>query len=322
MVLIFLALSQINARASALELHLVSAKRSQIVGEPADLRLFLVNKGSATVNVAAALQTYDHIQLEINKQWVECAIASRGTAGVPEVEWQQIKPAAQLSVALPGFYCPEDAGPISNGKDWREIAGDYRVRVEISYQAVPSYVTERAGPPPEGAFQGTISSDIVDIAVTQPLGVDAEALRWARENRHDPVSTQVASQFPTSRYAALLEWQYISIGSREPEYVKTFSEKGLYPDWRSVPDGSSAEGQRAVNAGKDMARWRVDEGERILREQKRFPYERGVRLSVGVSYAILGEKDKAKRILKALATEETTPEAEWAISYLTLQGWR
>jgi hypothetical protein len=42
----------------------------------------------------------------------------------------------------------------------------------------------------------------------------------------------------------------------------------------------------------------------------------------GESNAIVGEKDKATRILKALATEETTPEAEWAIRYPTLSGWR
>lgn len=70
-----------------------------------------------------------------------------------------------------------------------------------------------------------------------------------------------------------------------------------------------------------MARWRVEHGERLLREQKDFPYERDIRLSVAVGHAALGSKEKSQEMLRLLAGEKETVEGEWAQRFLVLQGW-
>jgi hypothetical protein len=70
-----------------------------------------------------------------------------------------------------------------------------------------------------------------------------------------------------------------------------------------------------------MARWRIEQGERLLREQRDFPYERDVRLSVALSYAAIGNEAKASQLLNAPKIETGTPESHWAARFLTLQGW-
>ncbi len=306
-----------------LELRLVSTRRTQLCGEPSDVRLFLVNGGAAKVYVDRAFLGPLHIEMEMKGEWVECAQTQ--LAILPGVramaQWQQIEPGAELLIGVGGFWCPRDAGPVSRGRDWREIPGDYKLRVEASHRIDPVDL-ERTGPAPAGAGDWTLRSRIVDVSVEEPTGVDAEAFRWAKEHGHAPVSVEVANEFPSSYYAAFLTWQLLlTIRDSDPEYVKGGIEKGQYPPWRSVPDPTGSNGWRSVSKGEDMARWRIEQGERLLREHPDFPYGRDVRLSVAVSYAVLAQREHATRLLRALAGEKGSPEGQWAERFLALQGW-
>jgi thioredoxin-like negative regulator of GroEL len=80
-------------------------------------------------------------------------------------------------------------------------------------------------------------------------------------------------------------------------------------------DGEASTRARTWRAGA------FEQGERLLREQQNSPYERDVRLSVAVSYVVLGRKDKAARLLKALVGDKGTLEGRWAERFLALQGW-
>lgn len=308
-----------SADTQGLEIRYSSLKRTQLAGEPTDLRLFLVNGGAAPAHVARCFLTND-IRMEIEGEWVEC-VRWQGTPGVPDVEWQQVDPGAQVLIGgRELFWCPKDAGPASNRRDWREVAGNYKLQVEVSHR-IPSDEVARTGPPPDGAREWTLRSNIIDIAVKEPYGIDAEALQWARQHGHAPISVQVANQFPSSRYAALTVWWSLTTVNTDPEHTRSLIAKGLYPGSNSVPDPGSPNGWRSVNKGEDMARWRIEQGERLLREQQDFPYERDVRLSIAVSYAVLGNKEKATQLLRALAKEARVPESPWAERFLALQGW-
>ena len=307
--------------APELELRLASMKGTQLPGEQVDLRAVLLNRGGAPAYFERNLLD-SRIQLEINGEWTDCRPTLTILRGVvPDPRWQRIDPGDEALVGLGAFSCRDDSLAGTNNRDWSEVPGDYTLRVIMSHRMLEPHELERSGPAPEGAQAWTIASKVINLSVDEPSGVDAEALEWARENGHSPVSVEVATKFPTSRYGALVVWRLLTIRDGDPEQLKDSMAKGLYPGRSSVPDPSSPNGQRVVNAGEDMARWRIEHGERLLREQPAFPYERDVRLSIAVSYAVVGNKEKATQLLKALAKQEAVPESVWARRFLALQGW-
>lgn len=303
------------------ELRLVATKTTQLVGETPDVQLFLLNNSTAPIYVDQGfLRT--SIEMKIDDDWVNCGQMTRGTPGVrTEAQWNRIDPDAELLIGIGSYWCPEDAGPVSQGRDWTENSGTYQLQVEVSHR-IPADALSRIGPAPDGARVWTLRSNIVEVSVDDPVGIDEQAFRWAQEHGHSPLSVEVANNFPSSRYGALVVWQSLTIHDGSPEHIKDFVEKGFYPGRSSVPDASSPNGRRSVSAGEDMARWRIEQGERLLREQENFPYEQDVRLSVAVSYAAVGEKDKATELLQELKSEEGSRESRWAEHFLTLQGWQ
>ena len=150
-----LAMGYLAARpekSQALELRLVSVKEMQLVREPPDLQLFLVNNGTAPAYVDRRFLVF-HIdaQMGLGGEWVVCGQMHRGTSGVrDEARWQRIDPRASLLIGVGGFWCPEDAGPVSSGRDWTEIPGGYKLKVEVSHKMLADEL-ERVGPAPEGA---------------------------------------------------------------------------------------------------------------------------------------------------------------------------
>lgn len=322
--LFFLLTELLAARAEALEgltLRLVAKSGTQLVGDAADLRLLLANEGATSAYVDRGFLDL-HIEVEMMDVWVTCGQMHRGTPGVrTEAQWQRIDPGAELLIGLKGgYWCPEDAGPVYSGRDWREVPGDYKLRVDVSHVILP-HELERVGPAPDGARDWTLRSNVVEISVKDPVGIDAEALRWARQQKDSPVSIEVANKFPESRYAALLIGRRMTIGDAQPEYVKGLIEKGGYPPLDSVPDPSFPNGWRSINTAEEMARWLIDQGESLLRNQQGFPYERDVRLAVALSYAAIGNKEKSTELLNAIKSEKGTPEGQWAARFLALQGW-
>jgi len=304
-----------------LELRLVATKKTQLVGEAPDVHLFLVNRSTVPIYVDKGFLTTS-IEMRRNDKWEDCGQMSRGTPGVrTEPRWDRVGPGAELLIGIGSYWCPEDAGPISRKKDWTEIPGEYQLKVEVSHRIL-AHAVERVGPPPGEAADWTLQSNIVGVSVEEPQGIDGKAFRWARRHGYHPLSVEVANEFPSSRYGALVVWKSLSIVDGDPSQIAEYLDKGFYPGRGSVPDPSSPDGQRIIDAGEDMARWRIEQGERLLLEKRTSPYDRDVRLSVAVSYTAIGEKDKATRLLEALASDTGTPESEWAERFLIVQGWR
>lgn len=320
------ALAADAKKASDVELHLVALKETQLPDEQADFQLTLVNNSGRPVDFERGLLDLG-MQIEVDREWIDCRPVLTVCEGVrDELRWQRIEPGKEITLGSGafGFVCLREAtvrGPES-GFEWSQVPGSYRLR-STGVHRMPSPDEERRfGPAPEGARAWTLASNAVAVSVIEPTGVDAEALRWARQPGHHAVSVEMANEFPSSRYAALVVWQLLTIHHGSPEQVKEGVDRGFYPGRSSVPDPSSPDGRRTVNAGGNMARWRIEEGERLLRERKDFPYERDVRLSVAVSYAAIGNKEKATEQLNALKSEKGTPESQWAARFLTLQGWQ
>jgi hypothetical protein len=261
------------------------------------------------------------MQMEIDAEWIDCRPTLSVLRGVvSDPQWKRIDPGDETIVGISSFWCRDESLRMKN-LDWSELPGEYRFKVTVTHRMLESHELEQSGPAPDGANAWTLASNAIDLSVEEPSGVDAEALEWAREHGYRPVSVKVASKFPTSRYGALVVWQALTLHDGTPEQIVDSINKGFYPGRYTVPDASSANGQRTVNAGKDMARWRVEHGERLLRDQPDFPHAREVRLSVAVSYAVLGGKEEATELLTALKNETGTPQGRWAERFLALQGW-
>lgn len=311
--------------APELALHLVSMKTDHLPDEQADFRLTFVNVGSTPVDVERALLNVG-MQIQVDGEWIDCRPTLQVCPGViTEFDWRRIGPGDHLTLGAGqfGYRCLSDGsvrGPRS--RDWQSIPGDYLLRSTGTHRLPSSNEIERLGSAPDGARAWSLKSNAVSVSVAEPTGVDAEALGWARDHRHHPVSVEVEHQFPTSYYAALMVGQRLTLHGGTPEQVADSIAQGSYPGRYSIPDASSPAGQRSASAGEEMARWRIEHGERLLREQPDFPREREVRLSVAVSYAALGKKDQALHLLNAIRNETGTRESHWASRFLTLQGWQ
>ena len=86
-----------------------------------------------------------------------------------------------------------------------------------------------------------------------------------------------------------------------------------------VPDPSSPDGWTSL-AGRDLALWRIEHAERVLREHPDFPYAGQLRLAIGVNNIALGKKDAGKTTLRDLAAHSQTEVGQWARRYLTVEG--
>jgi hypothetical protein len=301
--------------------RLESRKQSQLAGEAADLRVVVTNADKSE-HVARELLSVTKLEISSGSEWMACWLEPIGPQGVVSPTWMELKAGDELPVGLGRFLC--EPGADATGRtttDWTSLPGVYRLRAHVAHS--PSKALLRADARvPGDVSDGEVDTNVIEVTVQEPHAVDADAFAWARANGHDPVSVQVARQFPASSYAALLIWRSLMVGAWSPEDVHKLMSRGQYPAWSSVPDPASPDGWRSVDQGRDMAQWRVEQGERILRDRPHFPYEAGVRLSVGLSYAALGKEAKAKKLLTAVAAREASPEAKWAASYLSLRGWR
>ena len=65
-----------------------------------------------------------------------------------------------MLIGVGGFWCPDDAGPVSSGRNWTEIPGNYKLKVEVSHEMRADEL-ERVGPALEGARDWTLRSNAV-----------------------------------------------------------------------------------------------------------------------------------------------------------------
>jgi hypothetical protein len=221
-----------------------------------------------------------------------------------------------MELSLLPFTCPgvgETFGP--SFTDWTEVPGRYRLQVE-STLVTPTDSGAAAAPP--DALGGLLTSNPVTIEVSAAQGVDAEALKWASENQHNPLDVAVANRFPTSTYSAIVLWKYVSPALPEPAKVKAALANGAFPQERAVPDPAAPDGW-ATRAGKELAQWQIETGERILGQHPGFLYERPMRLSIALAYLATGKAERGSTELRVLGKDVASPEGRWAEKYLAIK---
>jgi hypothetical protein len=169
------------ASAADVRIELRSAKAQQLVLEPEDLQLFLVNRGPAPVSVVLQSGSSPRLRIQTSDGWFDCQRSLAICPGVNEHPWTKMEPGAEVRLGPLPEICPSRAGETDRGaKDWVGIPGHYQFQAESRLgdeSELPSRITT-----PNDAFTGVLTSNIVSIDVVEPSGIDAQALAWAREH--------------------------------------------------------------------------------------------------------------------------------------------
>jgi len=194
--------------------------------------------------------------------------------------------------------------------DWTERPGTYRLRVTLApYTDVDA---------PPGALGETLQSNVVEIRVKEPAGLDAEAIAWAKGS---PMKVGVLKAFPSSEYAALFWFGNVRLSSMDPDKTRVLVDSGRYPGPNSVPDPSSDTGWRDLDS-EGVARWQAQWGERVLREHPQFAYHDEVKLIVALANMSLGNKEEGLRAVGEIAQKQGTAAAVWSGAFLGSTGQR
>jgi hypothetical protein len=303
---------------AGVDLELRSTKPQQLALEPVDLQLFLVNHGAGPVSVNFQSASVPRLRILTSDGWLDCTSSLAVCAGVSEHPWTRMAPSAEVRLGpLPGM-CPSRAGETHQGvKDWVGIPGHYAFQAETRL-AGPAELPDGIATP-DDAFTGVLTSNIVSIDVNEPSGVDAQALTWARERNNSPLSWPAVKLFPSSYYAALALLPYIDIGKADPGKVKTEIEVGRFLAWGSVPDSDTPDGWASLS-GAELAGWRIERAERILRDHPKAPFVGWLRLAIGVNQVAAGKGSDGRKLLRQLASHPEGPEGEWAKRFLGAEG--
>jgi len=303
---------------AGVQLELRSAKTQQLVLESPDLRVVLVNRGKEPVSVALTAGSAPTLRIETRDGWLLCRNVLIICAGVGDVRRTRIEPGDEVDLGWPPLVCPTAAMDAHGDvKSWVEVPGRYRLQAESRLEAPAQSAGDTAAP--NHAFTGVLTSNIVSIDVNDPSGVDAQALTWARENNDTPMSWRVVKLFPSSYYAALALLPYIDIGKADPGKVKTAIELGRFLEWGSVPDSDTPDGWASLS-GTELAGWRIERAERILRDHPKVRFAGQLKLAIGVNQIAAGKVSGGRKLLRQLANQPETPEGGWARLFLGVEG--
>ena len=303
---------------AGVDLELRSAKAQQLVLEPIDLHLVLVNHGAGTVSIALGSSSFPRLRIQTDDRWLDCRSDLAIDRGASTDPWTRIEHGAEVPLGPLPLLCPSAAvdghGAV---KEWVEVAARYRFQGEIRLEAPGHSADENAAP--GTAFTGVLTSNIVSIDVNEPSGVDAQALTWAREHNDSPLSWPSVKLFPSSYYSALALLPYIDIGKSDPGKVKTEIERGRFLAWGSVPDSDTPDGWASLS-GSELAGWRIERAERILRDHPKAPFAGWLKLAIAVNQIAAGKGSDGGKLLRQLADRPETPEGAWAKKFLGTGG--
>jgi hypothetical protein len=155
-----------------------------------------------------------------------------------------------------------------------------------------------------------LESNVLELRIKEPVGIDAEALAWAKGS---PMRIELLGKFPTSEYAAFFIYGHSArIDKADPAKVRSVMDRGLYPGSNSVP---GRDGWQSLTS-EGVARWQIEWGELILREHVRFPFRDEIRVSVALARMSLGEKAAGLEALNAVAEKGRAEAAAWARAFL------
>ena len=308
----------VEDQSSGLILELQTRKTEQLVGEPADLRLFLRNEGSEPVVFSESWLSVQPITLNVGDAPITCTREGMGIRGAPGASWTTLQPGARWRVKVPIFRCLCQAEPVAPCDDWLTKPGTYTLQMGIDHHPEKSS-SNRSGGRPSGVWRGQLTSKAVQIRVLAPEGVDAEAWAHAKAIGESPYSGESLKRFPSSRYAALAWYSHINIEDADPSAVAALIARGRFLVTNAVPDPESPDGWASLS-GADLARWRIEHAQRILQEQPRFPYTGQLRLAIAVNEVALGKTDIGRKILTDLGRSSDTIAGVWAQQFLSAAG--
>jgi hypothetical protein len=295
-------------------LELRALKSTQIVGEPYDLKLSLVNTSEKAILVFDPRFVIDRLQIVADGVAKECRPVSIATPGVPESTWARVEPGAEHALPLGMFECLCNQAADTACLEWFQRPGNYRIEIDASYRATQAGDVGSTGAP-AGAFSGSLGKGVATVHVLEPTGADAIALAWAREHKLDPRSIEVINRFPESRYAALVIYDHVALGATSAAETKRLLAQKKLPRWSSLPDPEAPDGWRGMD-GPELARWQIAWADRVLARQPDFPYLDGVRVVAATSRLALGKSEEAHRILTELAKRADSREGQWASEFL------
>ena len=302
------------ALGAGVDLELRSAKPQQLALEPVDLQLFLVNHGAGPVSVNRQSASVPRLRILTSDGWLNCNSSLAVCAGVSEHPWTRMEPGAAVRLGPLPDICPSRVGETHRGvKDWVGIPGHYVFQAETRL-AGPAELPDGIATP-DDALTGVLRSNIVSIDVNEPSGVDAQALTWAREHNDSPLSWPAVKLFPSSYYSALALLPYIDIGKSDPGRAKTEIERGRFLAWGSVPGSDTPDGWASLS-GSELAGWRIERAERILRDHPKASFVGSLKLAIGVNQIASGKASEGRKLLRQLADRPATPEGAWAKEFL------
>ncbi|OGF68253.1 MAG: hypothetical protein A2Y62_02380 [Candidatus Fischerbacteria bacterium RBG_13_37_8] len=203
--------------------------------------------------------------------------------------------------------------------------GKYKIRAEY-----------RGDIAPEGYLKEVISSEIYEIEVLEPEGIDRLVYdeffeRIKDKTKHSAQKNWckfqvdrgknvhwILHEYPASTYAAWIITQSIEMLEKwEPQRIKTLIEKNKFPIWNSVPDANSVDGYQG-KSGRKKAEWEIQWAELIIKDHPDFPFVRRLQLVIAVDSIVIGDKEKGFKILKDIAKKTAIDEGKWAQEFLSL----
>lgn len=303
---------------AGVQLELRSTKPQQLVLEPINIQLFLVNRGTTTVSVALHSAWVPRLRIRTDDGWFDCRSSLAICPGVNEHPWTRMEPDAEVQLGPLPDICPSRPGETwREEKHWAGIPGKYLFQAETQLAGsseLPDGITA-----PDDAFTGVLTSNIVSIDVNEPSGIDAQALTWARERNDTPMSWAAVKVFPSSYYAAIALLPYIDVGRSDSSKLRIEIERGRFLAWGSVPDSDTPDGWASLS-GAELAGWRIERAERILRDQPKASFTGWLRLAIGVNQIAAGKGSDGRKLLRQLASRPETAEGDWAKRFLGAEG--
>jgi hypothetical protein len=178
----------------------------------------------------------------------------------------------------------------------------------------------------EGIWEGHARSNVVSVQVKIPDGDDRNALlnlgpasNGSAEDYAMFILThrkELLKNYPTSTYTTELILQYVDTPEdSEPKKIKELIDAGLYPRGNVVPDPDSPSGFSPTLPSRMRAQWYVEHLPALI---KKYPFQakmESLRLALGLSYLVLGNRTEADKLLQEVA-RLNTKRGDWAKNFI------
>lgn len=312
----FLLLAQPVA---ALDVELRAETHRQLPLEPNPFMVKLVNDTDQDLYVSPSFETLQ-LQIWSDGQWKTCMPMGPPGLSSAQVDWEILVSGATRELSVPRLMCLCDSPLISSPcaiNEWYSREDTYRFKVIWSHHPPGS-----SGRSPESSvpvFNGTVESNVLDVEVLRPAGVDAQALAWARKKGVVPISHEVLAAYPNSIYAAHLWHSATSaIVDTPPSKVLEAIEQEFLPPLHVYVVGADGTVAQQQLPGREALETRRDSIEALLETAASVWVEDSLRLRLAIDELALKNKSAAIDHLQVLAENARDRVKRLAKEYLAM----